>query len=133
MTDSTKVIAFYPSRCVPPSEAAHGFDGFYLQPGMNYNVPEDSIALLTKHPDYPRYQKWKAIEIITPEQLDVEDITLTLTQSDALNLSAYAEDDAEGMVLQAESVDQLTQWLATETRRKVRTKINQRIAALKGE
>lgn len=120
-------VLFYPQRCFPPSASTHMFDRIALNPGRNL-LSEEVIAQLQSHPSYPKYETWKAIEVVRNAPTEIELGVATPTSS----LSELSVEDAEKLVEFSRDVSELEGWLAVEKRTTLRRAINKRITAIKG-
>lgn len=121
------VLIFYPERCQPlmSPTSSMAFDSVVLSAGTN-ELTSNAIELIQKHPDYARFAKLKAIEII--EKSEVVDLQ---TNSDITDLSAYAIEQAQTIINSTSDLDTLDSWLKSETRQKVRATIATRITQVK--
>lgn len=101
------------------------FDSVVLSAGTN-ELTTDAIELIQKHPDYARFAKLKAIEVI--EKSEVVDLQIN---SDITDLSAYAIEQAQTIINSTSDLDTLDSWLKSETRQKIRATIATRITQVK--
>ena len=121
----SKELIFYPGRCNPPQLGAIAFDNIEIPPGRK-TVEEPYLSVLLNHPDLPRYEKWGAIEWITPT--DVVDVETPKGDS----LAEFSIEDAEKLIETEHDAETLQKWLKLEQRRGLRQSINRRITQIKG-
>lgn len=105
--------------------ASIAFDSVELRAGTNELTP-NAIELVQKHPDFQRFSKLMAIELV--EKSEIVDLQINTEVTD---LSAYAVEQAQSIVNNTSDLDTLDAWLKSETRPKVRTTIATRITQVK--
>lgn len=123
----SKAIIFYPDRTIPPMDksARMSFDEIELVAGTN-NLSAEQIEALQKHPDLARFIKLKAIELIESS----EEIEPSINSS-IPDLSAYAVEDAQKLVMETVDLATLENWQNSETRKTVKSTLATRISQLK--
>ncbi|PHJ59591.1 hypothetical protein VF14_08955 [Nostoc linckia z18] len=119
-------IILRPEKSFPPRNGPVCFDSLTLRPGSNLNISDDIVEQLRSHPDFPQYERWGAIEIISPKT----EINPNAPQPS--ELSTMNVEEAEKVIENCADVAKLEAWLASESRVTVRRAINRRIAAIKG-
>lgn len=124
----SQVIILYPDR-VPPfglaKTARLGFDSIELVAGIN-NLSPEQIETLQSHPDFARFKQLKAIELIESSE-EVE----PSTNSSIPDLSAYAVEDAQKLIMETVDLATLENWQNSETRKTVKSTLSTRISQLK--
>lgn len=119
-------IILRPDKCFPPRNSAICFDTLTLKPGSNLDISDEAVEKLRSHPDFAQYERWGAIEIISPKA----EINPSLKQPSELgNMSA---DEAVALIEECHDLAKLSAWLQHETRITVRRAIQRRITAIKG-
>lgn len=121
------LVIFHPDKSIPPQRegATLSFDAVELRAGVN-SLPPDQLETLQKHPDFARFQKLKAIELVEKsEEIDPQ------ANSEIADLGVYDADQAVKLVNNTNDLDILDGWLKTETRKPIRTAIATRINQLK--
>lgn len=86
----------------------------------------DAVKLVQEHPDFQRFAKLRAIELI--EKAEIVDLEINTKVTD---LSSYAIEQAQSIVNNTNDLDTLDSWLKSETRSKVRATIATRITQVK--
>jgi hypothetical protein len=121
------VIIWHPERCQPrQSEYSQlTFDSLVLRAGVN-PLSEPELLALKKHPDLSRYMKLGAIEFV--DSAEFVDPTINV---EIIELSAYAVEDAQKIILETFDLNALNTWLLKETRKTVRSTISTRIEQLR--
>lgn len=117
------VAIFTPDRCQPPiaSKARMSFDNVTLKAGTN-QLTSEQLEVLRKHPDYPRFERLKAIELVgKPDIVDI---------SEAIELSQFSIEDAQRIISASSDITGLTEALQKETRAKVRATLTIRVNEL---
>lgn len=122
-----QIVIFYPERCQPPMKpgASLSFDTIVLTAGANA-LEELRIQELQKHPDYQRFSKLKAIELV--QQSEVVD---PMANTQIVDLDSYAVEEASTVINSTVDLTTLDAWLKVEQRKSVRTIIATRINQLK--
>ena len=122
-----QVVIFYPEKCHPHMKPGAGlaFDTIALTAGTNA-LQETQIQELQKHPDYQRFYKLKAIEIVQ----ESEEVDPT-ANTQIIDLGSYAVEEASTVINSTVDLMTLDAWLKTEQRKAVRTTIATRINQLK--
>jgi len=122
-----QVVIFYPEKCQPPMKPGAGlaFDMIALTAGTNA-LEETQIQELQKHPDYQRFYRLKAIELVQ----ESEEVDPT-ANTQIIDLGFYAVEEASTVINSTVDLMTLDAWLKTEQRKAVRTTIATRISQLK--
>lgn len=121
------VVIFHPERCQPALSptASMAFDSIELKAGTN-ELTAETLKLVQEHPDFQRFVKLQAIELIEKSEIVDPQINTQVT-----DLSSYAIEQAQSIVNNTNDLETLDLWLKSETRPKVRTTIATRITQLK--
>jgi hypothetical protein len=101
------------------------FDKIALVAGTNA-LDETKIQQLQEHPDYQRFSKLKAIEVV--QQSETID---PMANTEIIDLGSYAIEEAATVINSTVDLMALDAWLKTEQRKSVRTSIATRINQLK--
>ncbi len=122
-----QIVIFYPERCLPTmkSGAVLAFDSIALTAGTNA-LEEAKIQQLQEHPDYQRFSKLKAIELV--QQSETID---PMANTEIVDLGSYAVEEASSIVNSTVDLTTLDAWLKVEQRKSVRGIIATRINQLK--
>lgn len=105
--------------------AVLAFDSIALVAGTNA-LDDSKIQKLQEHPDYQRFFKLKAIEIVQQSEK-----VNPLANTEIIDLGSYAVDEAASVINSTVDLITLDSWLKTEQRKLVRTMIATRITQLK--
>ncbi|MCC5636317.1 hypothetical protein LC593_10695 [Nostoc sp. CHAB 5844] len=119
-------IILRPEKSFPPRNGPVCFDTLTLKPGSNLNVSDEAVEGLRSHPDFPQYERWGAIEIISPKT-EINPNTPQPSELSTMNV-----DEAEKVIEGCPDIAKLESWLTPESRITVRRAINRRITAIKG-
>jgi hypothetical protein len=115
MTEKTTVI-FRPKNCNPElgPKTKIWFDNIMLSPGARNLLSDSELETLISHPDFPRYENWKAIEV-KGEAVEVLESAPGAADYPA-SLAEYSVDEAEDIVNEVDDPEVLRAWFEQETR-----------------
>jgi len=122
-----QVVIFSPEKCQPRMKpgAVLAFDSIALVAGTNA-LGATKIQQLQEHPDYQRFSKLKAIELV--QQSETID---PMANTEIVDLGSYAIEDSATVINSTVDLMTLDAWLKVEQRKSVRTMIATRISQLK--
>lgn len=127
-------VVYKPSKCYPPQAATAEvwFDNVILRPGAGNFLNDSQLDTLISHPDFPRYEAWDALEVVTPDTPAPELPTVAGAATYPASLGGISVDKAEDIVNACDDVAVLRAWFDAETRKTLREILTRRISEIVG-